>query len=65
MLYLFAPPLPEGGGQKYELLRGWGKNDYKPKQKKEKGRKKGKEKKVVNFIKRVTELLKNRSKNFK
>ena len=31
-----------------ELLRGWGKNDYKPKQKKEKGRKKrkkGKEKK--------------------
>ena len=25
-----------GGGQKYELLRGWGKNDYK--QKKEKGK---------------------------
>jgi len=29
--------------QKYELLSGWGKNDFKPKQKKEKVRKKGKE----------------------
>ena len=41
MLYLFAPPLPEGGGQKYELLRGWGKNDFKPKRKKKEREEKG------------------------
>ena len=28
-------------GQKYELLSGWGKNDYKPKLKKGKGKEKG------------------------
>ena len=44
--FYFSVCPPPGGGQKYEILRGSGKNDYKPKQKKgRKNRKKGKEKK--------------------
>ena len=33
-----------GRGEKYELLRSWGKNAFKSEQKKGKGRKKGREK---------------------
>ena len=40
VFFSVCPPPPRAN--KYELLRGWGKNYYRPQQKKEKGRKKGK-----------------------